>query len=307
MKRIIQIVFIMAALGAGAVYYQANQILNIVNRNSLHCKPIYKGSPEKLTEKVKAKKSVNFLLLGVDTGALNRHFKGRSDTIMLLSINPKTKKSLLISIPRDMGSVMPGQANAGLAKTNTAYELGGPQTMRKVLKQHYNIPIDGYAIVNMGGLEDLLAAVHGVRVKSNLTFTQDWYHFKKGHYYRLHGKKALAYIRERHEDPLGDYGRQIRQRQVLKALMKKIMKPKVLMNKKAINKITKHVKTDVTKKDVIPLGINYASALKHMKAGHAQGSSKDVWNLNYGLMEVENMSPQEDRRVTNLIKKNMKE
>ena len=56
MKRIIQIVFIMAALGAGAVYYQANQILNIVNRNSLHCKPIYKGSPEKLTEKVKAKK-----------------------------------------------------------------------------------------------------------------------------------------------------------------------------------------------------------------------------------------------------------
>lgn len=305
MKKFIQYIFIALLLVGGFGYVHINRELNIINKNSLHCKPLTKTSNKTLAYKLKHKQSVNLLLFGVDTGALNRHFKGRSDTIMLLSLNPKTNKSLLISIPRDTASYMPNQKQAGLAKLNTAYILGGPQMMAQVIQKQFNVPLDGYAVINMGGLEGLLKAVHGVRVKSNLTFSQDWYDFKKGHYYHLHGKKALAYIRARHSDPLGDYGRQIRQRQVLKALTKKLMKPKVLLNTKVVRNVSKNVKSDITKKDLITLGLYYSKSLKHMATDHAQGYAKDVYNMNYGLMEVEKMSKKERNRVTNKIKNHM--
>lgn len=310
MRKIIRLVEALALVAAFAVGYEIHQLnksINIVNHYSLNQKPIYKGSDEKLSQAISHRQSVNILLLGTDTGALgrNKKFPSRSDTIMLCSLNPKTGKMLLVSMPRDMGYYMLGQTNAGLAKLNTAYALNGPSGIRTALQQHFNVPIDGYALINMGGLEDLLSAVGGVRVKSNLTFTQDWYHFKKGHYYHLHGKKALAYIRERHEDPLGDYGRQIRQRQVLKKIMHKMMKPKVLLNHKKIRKISKHVRSDLTKKDLVNLALYYRHCPQHIKQGHAQGISKNVYNMNYGLMEIEYIDTHEEKRVDKLIRKNM--
>ena len=305
MKRFFGILLVLLALMGGLGYYHINKELEIVNKNSLNDKPLSRVSKKDLKYKLKHKQSVNFLLFGVDTGALKRHFKGRSDTIMLLSINPKTNKSLLISIPRDTASIMPGQTNAGLAKINTAYVLGGPQMMGDVIYKQFKVPLDGYAVINMGGLEGLLKAVGGVRVKSNLTFTQDWYHFKKGHYYHLHGKKALAYIRERHEDPLGDYGRQIRQRQVLKALTRKLVKPKVLLNTEIVKNVSKNVKSDIDKKDLITLLRFYLKTLKYMSTDHAQGEAKDVYNMNYGLMEVEKMPQKERDRITHKVQKHM--
>lgn len=242
------------------------------------------------------------MLFGVDTGALKRHFKGRSDTIMLLSINHKTNKSLLISIPRDMAAIMPHQELNGYAKLNTAYVLGGPQMMSRIISKKFDVPIDGYAVINMGGLEGLLKAVNGVYVKSNLTFTQDWYHFEKGHYYHLHGKKALAYIRERHEDPLGDYGRQIRQRQVLKAVLHKLFKSSALLDYNVVNNVSKNVKSDLHKHDIMPLFIHYSKALKHMSTDHVQGQSLMINNLNYGQMEVENVPKKEQNRIIDKIK-----
>lgn len=305
MKRFFGILLVLLALMGGLGYYHINKELEIVDKNSLNDKPLSRVSKKDLKYKLKHKQSVNFLLFGVDTGALKRRFKGRSDTIMLLSINPKTNKSLLISIPRDTASIMPGQTNAGLAKINTAYVLGGPQMMGDVIHKQFKVPLDGYAVINMGGLEGLLKAVGGVRVKSNLTFTQDWYHFKKGHYYHLHGKKALAYIRERHEDPLGDYGRQIRQRQVLKALTRKLVKPKVLLNTEIVKNVSKNVKSDIDKKELITLLRFYLKALKHMSTDHAQGEAKDVYNMNYGLMEVEKMPQKERDRITHKVQKHM--
>ena len=307
MKFFIKLLIGVFLAGAGYGVYRVNNTVKIFNKYSLNKKPLTKTSRQKLHKKIENKQSVNFLLLGVDDGALKRHEKGRSDTIMILSLNPKTKKSELVSIPRDMGAVMPGQANVGEAKVNTAYLLGGPHAMAKCVKQHFDVPIDGYAVINMGGLEALLKAVGGVRVKSDLTFTQDWYHFKKGHYYKLHGKKALAYIRERHEDPRGDYGRQVRQRQVLKAIVKKLTHSTVLLDQAKAKKIAKHVHTDLTKQDFIKLGLNYRDCLSNMHDTHAQGYSKDVYNMNYGLMEIEEMTPKENKRITKIIKRNMQQ
>lgn len=304
MKRFIRFCAILLIGVAGFGIYKANNTLNIFNKYALNKKPLSKNDVVKTNSKIKNKQTINLLLLGVDNGALKRHFKGRSDTIMIFSINPKTKKSLLISIPRDMGAYMPGQRQAGLAKLNTAYMLNGPQGIANGIKQKIKVPLDGYVTINMGGMEDLLKAVHGVHVKSNLTFTQDWYHFKKGHTYHLHGKKALAYIRERHQDPLGDYGRQIRQKQVLKAITKKLTHSTVLLNQKKAKLIAKHIHSDLTKNDLLHLGLSYRQSLNHIKTDHLQGHSQDVYNANYGLMEIEDINQKEAKRVINLINKN---
>lgn len=95
-------------------------------------KPLTKKSSDTLSTKLSNKQTVNILLLGVDTGALKRHFVGRSDTIMILSMTPHTNKSILMSVPRDMGTIMPGQSQAGEVKLNTAYEIGGPVTYAKI-------------------------------------------------------------------------------------------------------------------------------------------------------------------------------
>lgn len=305
MKKLIHLLLIISLGVGGFGAYQAYQTLNIFQKYSLNKKPLTKKSPDTLSAKLSNKQTVNILLLGVDTGALKRHFPGRSDTIMILSMNPHTNKSILMSVPRDMGAIMPGQSQVGEAKLNTAYELGGPQAIAKCVQQKVRVPLDGYAIINMGGLEDMLKAVGGVYVKSNLTFEQDWYNFKKGHIYHLHGKKALAYIRARHTDPLGDYGRQIRQRQVLKALVRKLTHSTILLKPQVAKNIAKHVKTDITKTDTIKLALHYRKSLSAMHGCHVQGQSKEVYNMNYGLMEIEHVGPNESRHVTKIIKKNM--
>lgn len=305
MKKFISLLLIIILGVGGFGAYQANQTLNIFQKYSLNKKPLTQKSPDTLSAKLSNHQTINILLLGVDTGALKRHFAGRSDTIMILSMNTHTNKSVLMSVPRDMGVIMPGQAQAGEAKLNTAYELGGPQAIAKCVQQKVKVPLDGYAIINMGGLTDMLKAVGGVYVKSNLTFEQDWYHFKKGHIYHLHGNKALAYIRARHTDPLGDYGRQIRQRQVLKALVKKLTHSTLLLKPQVAKQIAKHVKTDITKPDAIKLALHYRKSLSAMHGYHVQGQSQDVYNTNYGLMEIEHVDPNESRHVTKIIQKNM--
>jgi exopolysaccharide biosynthesis protein len=60
------------------------------------------------------KKPINILLLGTDTGAMGRHWKGRTDTIMMMSINPKTNSTSIVSIPRDSNAIFPDYPQYGV-------------------------------------------------------------------------------------------------------------------------------------------------------------------------------------------------
>lgn len=104
-----------------------------------------------LSKLLAAKKPINILLLGTDTGALGRSYKGRTDTIMMMSVNPQTKKTTIVSIPRDMEVTLPDYSDESPAKLNAAYTYGGVKETIKTLKEYYNVPIDGYVLVNMGG------------------------------------------------------------------------------------------------------------------------------------------------------------
>ncbi|ARW51246.1 Transcriptional regulator LytR [Levilactobacillus brevis] len=109
-----------------------------------------------VNEVLSAKKPVSILLMGTDTGALGRTFAGRTDSMMVVTINPKTNKTTITSIPRDTAVNIPGYTSYGVSKINAAYAYGKSKTAITTVQKMLNIPIDFYAIINMGGWKRLL-------------------------------------------------------------------------------------------------------------------------------------------------------
>ena len=101
----------------------------------------------------------------------------RSDTIMILSINPKEKKTELVSIPRDTQAKIVGRGTT--EKIAHAYAYGGPNMAVNSLEKLMNVPIDHYATIDMDGLHDMIDVLGGVDVVSNDTFSVDGLHFEK--------------------------------------------------------------------------------------------------------------------------------
>src|SRR5699024_3180610 len=183
------------------------------------------------------------LLLGTDTGEYGRTEKnGRSDTIMVATITPK--KTTLLSIPRDTLVTIPG--HEGNNKINAAYSFGGMTGALNTLQSYLDIPLDHYVQLNMKGLEQLSEAIGPVTVDNDLDFTNIDHHFKKGKI-KINSDNILAYTRMRYEDPRGDYGRQLRQRQVVTAMVKKIASVGSITKYKSIlNTISSNMKTDIS-------------------------------------------------------------
>lgn len=248
------------------------------------------------------KKPINILLLGTDTGAMGRHWKGRTDTIMMMSINPKTNSTSIVSIPRDSNAIFPDYPQYGVTKINSAYTLGGVSETIKTLDKYYSVPIDGYIMINMGGLKKAIDQVGGIDVTSPLTFNNMGYSFVKGQTYHMNGKKALAFAQLRHGDPRQDYGRQERDRLVIMALLKKSISPSTLLNSSFLNSISSEMQTDLTMNQMYKIAMDYRKATNNLSQDHAQGVSKETQNPKFGTMEIEVVSKDERQRVSDKIR-----
>ena len=183
------------------------------------------------SELLEAGEPVSILLLGVDTGDLGRTEQGRSDSMVVVTINPHTQKTTLLSIPRDTYTEILGYGTSD--KINHAYAFGGTAMSINTVQQMLDIPIDFYVMVNMAGIQEIVDAVGGITVESPLTFNQNGYDFVQGTN-QLYGEAALAFARMRYEDPAGDTGRQGRQRLVIEAVIRKLATPETLLNYQAV-------------------------------------------------------------------------
>ena len=183
------------------------------------------------SELLEAGEPVSILLLGVDTGDLGRTEQGRSDSMVVVTINPHTQKTTLLSIPRDTYTEILGYGTSD--KINHAYAFGGTAMSINTVQQMLDIPIDFYVMVNMAGIQEIVDAVGGITVESPLTFNQNGYDFVQGTN-QLDGEAALAFARMRYEDPAGDTGRQGRQRLVIEAVIRKLATPETLLNYQAV-------------------------------------------------------------------------
>ncbi|WP_054750236.1 LCP family protein [Lacticaseibacillus thailandensis] len=206
---------------------------------------------------IKEEKPISILLLGTDTGALGRGAswgKGNSDSIEVVTINPKKHKTTITSIPRDTLAKISGTGD--VAKINSAYASGGEESTLKTVQKLLNIKINYYITVNMNGLKKIVNAVGGVDVTVPFSWSDpshDGGTFTKGKAH-LNGTRALQFARMRYEDPKGDYGRQQRQQQVIKAIVKSLLSAKTLTSYESVlSSLKGSLKMNLTFDDLITM------------------------------------------------------
>lgn len=195
------------------------------------------------------------LVLGVDERDGD---KGRSDTMIVLSVNPKLKTTKMLSIPRDTYTEIIGKNKVD--KINHAYAFGGIEMSRKTVENLLDIPIDFVAQVNMESFKDIIDIVGGVSINNTLNFAYGGDSFPIGEL-NLDGEEALNYVRMRYEDPNGDFGRQNRQKQVIQGVLKNSLSLNTVTNYKSIFKtLEDNVRINVGLDDLMDIRKNYSSS-----------------------------------------------
>lgn len=227
--------------------------------------------------------SLSVLLLGVDTGDLGRVDHGRSDVMMLMTVNPSTEKITITSIPRD-AYVMLADYHY-MDKINHAYAFGGPAMSMETVENWLGIEIDHYVAVNMAGLKEIVDAVGGITVVPPTSFSISGYDFTAGVETHLDGDKALAYSRERYTSG-GDYARQERQRQVVFAVLKSASSAMMSLKAESLfNSLSANVETDVSVFELLPLFMKYRTATNNIEFHQLSGSGSMIDGVYYDIID----------------------
>ncbi|WP_436862869.1 LCP family protein [Staphylococcus caeli] len=266
---IILILAILLLFIVAFIFYKLTVLNSSINnpldrkQSELRDKPLEKGEP------------ISIALFGIDSDELrnSEHDGERSDSIVLISINPKDKKTEMISVPRDTHAKIVGRGTE--EKINHAYAYGGPDMAVKSVEKLMNVPIDHYAAINMDGVSTLIDKVNGVDVVSNGDFSKSNYSFKKGKKYHMDGKEALAFMRSRKEAGAGgDEGRQARQQLVIEAVAKKSMNPSSIPKINSIfDAVENNVKTDLSLTELNGIRSDYKAAQKNVNRHTLKGEN----------------------------------
>lgn len=220
------------------------------------------------TKAPEASEPMSILLLGIANDS-KRKTDYRANTIMVATLNNQTKKTTLVSIPRDSFVEIVGADYED--KINHAHSIGGPEMIMNTVETFLDIPIHHYVSVNMDGLQTLVDAVGGVTVDNDFAFSAEGIDFPKGKQH-LDGWEALQYSRMRYEDPKGDYGRQGRQREVMELLIDKMLSTKsVFSYQKIMDGIGENGKTDLTFDQMQKILTGYYSCLTTIDSEQVQG------------------------------------
>ncbi len=214
-------------------------------------------------------KPFSILLMGIDSGGLGRTEKGRSDVMMVATVNPDTQEIAVTSIPRDSYVEIPGRS---MDKINHAYAFGGPELSLQTVKNWLGIELNDYAVIDMQGLVDMIDSVDGIDIVPPESFEIDGYQFEEGKSIHLDGDSALAYSRERYNSG-GDYARQERQRQIILSFIDKVRQessdiPSMIS---VVNSLRKFVDTNVSMIDVGKFALKHSDFNPNIEFNQLQG------------------------------------
>jgi len=169
------------------------------------------------------------LLLGSDDDAKFAQDRVNTQSMILIRVDPTTKKATMLSVPRDLWVPIPGQ---GMGKISTAYQAGGAYGAIAAVETNFKIHVDDYVWIGLEGLVRLIDHLGGVDMLVTNPVMDDFYPSDINTsdvygYYRvavlpgavhLDGVHALQYVRSRHGDLRGDFARSERQQQLLMAI-----------------------------------------------------------------------------------------
>lgn len=221
--------------------------------------------PEYEVPEWEGKDRVNILLLGGD--GRSEGDPGRSDTILVVSIDPVTKQAHLFSILRDTYVDIPEH---GKSKINAALFYGGPKLVMKTVSEFTNLPIHYYFYIDLDSFITLVDAIGGIELEvekdMKYTDTEDKQEYqidlKKG-LQHLDGNKALQYVRFRH-DAMSDYSRTERQRKFLQAVASKMQSvSSIAQLPNILDKIAPYMETNMELGQLLKLAV-----LGYQTSGH---------------------------------------
>lgn len=261
-------------------------------------KGVFGAGDGKISKKLQNGEPVSVLAMGTDVGALDRgNSGGNTDSIELFTINPKKKTITMTSIPRDILVRVNTEDGPDYVKLNAAYAINGPKQTVKQVSELLDVPIDYYAVINMGVLKKVVNSVGGVEVDNPFAFDYEGHHFKKGKQH-LNGNNALKYSRMRYDDPNNDYGRQKRQQQILKSVIDKFKSSgSIGAANKILDAVGDGVKTNIPIDDIATLYGNYHVAMNNVKTYHFKGQDATIEGVSFQIA-----SPKEINRVSKLVR-----
>lgn len=281
---------LIASGSALAWYYQTNfagSVSNITGQQAVRFNKEGNAVPQSATTNtdILSGKRINILLLGSDTDGKNAAPLAQTDIVV--TIDPQTKYVGMLSIPRDMQVNIPDSAPN---KLDAAFALGwayvhkGPTPFSnaaglsiETIQENFGIPIDYYAWVGLDGFVKVIDTAGGVDIDAIHPMVDDVYpddvnnQYNNAYAYKrlyiapgpqhMDGPQALEYVRTRHSDLVGDFGRSARQQQILSQLKTKLATPGIIDKLPELAKdLDGHVKTDMQLPDILKL-MNFARTI----------------------------------------------
>ena len=287
------VTFALIFLGGSYIWSQFGESYNPISRLNDGEKPNATGASKDVLEE-----PIAIMLLGIDSDETD---VGRSDTIMVMVLNPKDKSITLVSLPRDTYVEIAGKKYKD--KVNHSMNYGIP-TVLATLENFFDIHIDHYATIDFQGFVKAIDALGGieVNVENRMKYTD-----RAGGLYidlqpglqTLNGDQALGYARFRH-DKYGDLGRIKRQQEVIKKVLDKSTEFRSAAHIfELVDIVGDHFKTDIKRTDLLRILSTYKDATgEDVVSIDVQGGSDRFGpqNLWYFLVEE-----QERQRLHNIL------
>ena len=240
-------------------------------------------------ELIKARDKATILVMGVD---VREDDVGRSDTLMVATVDPHTDQATLLSIPRDTRVRIYGY---GYDKINAAYAFGGEPLTEKTVENFLGIDIDHYVIVNVHSFVKIIDAIGGVDiyVPKRMYYEDPWdddggllIDLYPGQQH-MDGKTAVTYVRYRDEE--GDIGRVKRQQQFMEACLDKVTSPEIITHiPEIIREVMYAVETDMSFRELLELaGTLKAAQSNGLVTDMVPGYPLYIDDISYWIPDVE--------------------
>ncbi|HEM5464786.1 LCP family protein [Streptococcus suis] len=281
-------------LGAGLIY--GASLLNF--STDAISKTFKQLNGEEEITPIDATEPLTILLMGVDMDQATRGGDwegGRSDSMILVTVNPKTKETNMMSLTRDIMVEIAeanGESSGTVEKLNHSYSYGQAPMAIATIEKMMDINIDRYIEINMDGLVELVDAVGGIEVNNILGFPISISEHEPAYTsivqpgtQLVNGDQALVYARMRYDDPEGDIGRQRRQREVITAIIKKLLQLDGLTQyKKILTAISNNMRTNIEiSPATIPSLLGYKDSVSKLNSYQLRGVDQMVDEIYYQL------------------------
>ena len=228
------------------------------------------------------------MIMGVDERADD---VGRSDTLMIATLDPDKNQAALLSVPRDTRVKIKGH---GFDKINAAYAYGGRKLTQETIESLLNTHIDHYIKINVHGFTKIIDALGGIDidVEKRMYYEDPWdddgglYIDLQPGMQHMDGKNAITYVRYRDEE--GDIGRIKRQQNFMKAVMDKLVSPTIIPKLPAIvSAVSDSVETDMSVSEILSfLGTLQDAKDNGLKSEMLPGKPVYIEGISYWVPDI---------------------